>query len=67
MIFIAGFVMITECILVNRENVEPILAKYIANTLSSHTRDVREAIHFGRLARNEKDVNELLHLKFPKA
>jgi hypothetical protein len=63
----ADFIMIAENVLINREKVEPTLAKYIANTLSGYTRDVREAIHFGRLSMNVKDVDALLLLKFPKA
>jgi len=60
------FTMIAESVLVKREKLEPGLARYIAITLTSYTRDVRVAINFGRLAKNEEDVKELLHLRFPK-
>ncbi len=63
----ADFIMIAENVLINRVKVEPTLAKYIANKLSGYTRDVREAIHFGLLAKNEKDVDDLLLLKYRKA
>ncbi|GAH79976.1 unnamed protein product, partial [marine sediment metagenome] len=33
--------------------------------LSHNTRDVREAIHFGRLCKTEEDVRSLLKLKYP--
>lgn len=62
---VTDFIMITGSVLVVREKVEPGLAEYIASTLSSYTSDVREAIHFGRLAKTEDDVNELLRLKYP--
>ena len=58
------FTRIAESVLVNREKVEPGLAKYIANILTSYTRDVREAINIGRLAKSEDDVKQLLRLRF---
>jgi Holliday junction DNA helicase RuvB len=58
------FIMIVESVLVNREKVEPTLARYIADVLISYTRDVREAIHIGRLAKNEDDVTQFLKLRF---
>ncbi len=61
---VTDFIIIAESVLANREKIEPTLAKYIANTLSSYTRDVREAIHFGRLAKNEDDVKQLIELRF---
>jgi Holliday junction DNA helicase RuvB len=63
---VTDFIMIAESVLVSREKVDPGLAKYIANALSSYTRDVREAIHFGRLSMNKKDFEYLLFLRFPK-
>ncbi len=62
---VTDFITITESVLVIREKVEPGLAGYIASTLASYTSDVREAIHFGRLAKTEDDVKELLRLRFP--
>lgn len=58
------FTRIVESVLVNRDGVEPGLAKYIANILISYTRDVREAINIGRLAKNEDDVKQLIKLRF---
>lgn len=61
----ADFVSISCSVLVTREKVEPGLATLIAGLLSHHTRDVREAIHFGRLCKTEQDVRGLLQLKYP--
>ena len=61
----ADFISIARSVLMTREKVEPALARYIASSLARHTRDVREAIHFGRLSQSTQDVDELLGLKFP--
>lgn len=61
----ADFISITRAVLVNREKVDPGLAALIAGQLSRHTRDVREAINFGRLCKTEEDVRSLMRLKFP--
>lgn len=61
----ADFIQIATSVLITREKTEPSLANLIAAGLSRHTRDVREAIHFGRLCRNRSDVDDLLKLKWP--
>ena len=61
----ADFIQIATAVLVTREKVDPDLANRIAGSLAQHTRDVREAIHFGRLCQTEEDLRELLRLKYP--
>jgi Holliday junction DNA helicase RuvB len=63
---LTDFTTVSESVLINREKTEPDLAKYIAAQVARHTRDVREAIHFGRLAKSREDVDELLKLKWPE-
>jgi len=62
----ADFISISRAVLMSREKVDPTLASYIASALARHTRDVREAIHLGRLCKTTADVNELLKLKWPE-
>jgi len=61
----ADFISISRAVLITREKVDPGLATLIAGLLSRQTRDVREAIHFGRLCKTEEDVRSLMQLKFP--
>jgi len=61
----ADFISISRAVLITREKVDPGLATLIAGLLSHHTRDVREAIHFGRLCKSEEEIRSLLRLKFP--
>ena len=61
----ADFISISRAVLITREKVDPGLATLIAGLLSHNTRDVREAIHFGRLCKTEEDVRSLLKLKYP--
>jgi len=61
----ADFLNISRAVLMTREKVDPGLATLIAGLLSRYTRDVRDAIHFGRLCKTEEDVRSLLLLKFP--
>jgi len=61
----ADFISISRAVLITREKVDPGLATLIAGLLSRYTRDVRDAIHFGRLCKTEEDVRSLLTLKFP--
>jgi len=61
----ADFIQIARAVLVSREKVDPDLANRIATSLAPHTRDVREAIHFGRLCHTEEDLNGLLRVKWP--
>ena len=60
------FINIASHVLILREKVDPEVAKYIATTLVTHTRDVRDAVHFGRLCKSISDVDELLELKWPE-
>jgi len=61
----ADFLQISRAVLITREKVDPGLATLIATALARHTRDVREAIHFGRLCKTEEDIKSLLQLKYP--
>ena len=61
----ADFISISRAVLMTREKVDPGLATLIAGLLSRYTRDVRDAIHFGRLCKTEEDVRSLIQLKFP--
>jgi len=61
----ADFISISRAVLITREKVDPNLATLIAGMLSRQTRDVREAIHFGRLCKTEDDIRSLLQLKYP--
>ena len=63
----ADFIAIVMAILTNREKVDPDIAKVIAYSLTKQTRDVREAIHFGRLCKTRDDVAQLMRLKWPGA
>lgn len=63
---LGDFIAIAQAVLINREKVEPMLAQYIVNSIAKHTRDVREAIHLGRLANSRADVDDLLKLKWPE-
>lgn len=62
----ADFISISRAVLISREKVDQALANYIASSLARHTRDVREAIHLGRLCKTVADVNDLLKLKWPE-
>lgn len=61
----ADFIQIARAVLITREKVEMGVANHIATALAQHTRDVREAVHFGRLCKTVDDVNQLLKLKWP--
>jgi len=61
----ADFISISRAVLITREKCDSGLASLIAGQLSHQTRDVREAIHFGRLCKTEEDVRSLLRLKYP--
>jgi len=61
----AEFIQIARAVLITREKVEMGVANHIASALAHHTRDVREAIHFGRLCKTVPEVNELLKLQWP--
>ncbi len=53
-------------ILVVREGIDPDLAKYIAESLSKYTNDVREAIRFARLSYSKEDVDWLIKVSYAK-
>lgn len=61
----ADFMQIARAVLITREKVETDLANHVVKSLARHTRDVREAIHFGRLCKSPEDVDRLLRLKWP--
>lgn len=63
----ADFIQIARAVLITREKVEMGVANHIASALAQQTRDVREAIHFGRLCKTVDEVNQLLKLKWPGA
>jgi Holliday junction DNA helicase RuvB len=60
------FINIARSVLISREKVDKDMAERIASTLAKYTRDVREAIHFGRLAKTPSELNDLLKLRWPK-
>jgi Holliday junction DNA helicase RuvB len=62
----ADFISISRAVLISREKVDQNLASYIASSLARHTRDVREAIHYGRLCKTTSEVNDLVRLKWPE-
>jgi Holliday junction DNA helicase RuvB len=62
----ADFIGISRAVLVSREKVDPALASLISSSLARYTRDVREAIHFGRLCKTSDDVLSLIRLKWPE-
>lgn len=62
---LGDFTNISESLLVNREKVEPGLARYIVTQIARQTRDVREAIHFAHLAKSRQDVDELIQIRWP--
>lgn len=61
----SDFISISRAVLISREKVDLALASYIASRLARFTRDVREAIHMGRLCKTNADVDELVQLRFP--
>lgn len=60
----AEFINVAVHVLVTREKVDPEIAKYIATSLITHTRDIREAVHIGRMSRTIDDVDDLMRLKW---
>jgi len=59
------FISIARAVLIARENVTPEIAELIARTLPKYTRDIRDAIHFGRLVKTPSDLDNLLRLRWP--
>jgi DNA-binding NarL/FixJ family response regulator len=60
------YVQIVPQILVVREGIDPDLARYIAESLSKYTNDVREAIRISRLSYNKDDVDWLIKTTYGK-
>jgi len=58
------FISIARTVLISRENVAPDMAELIATALAKHTRDIRDAIQFGRLAKTPADLDNLLRLRW---
>lgn len=54
------FVRIVKNYLVKRVGIMPKLAGYIANRVVTYTTSVREAIRIARIAKNEKEVDEII-------
>jgi len=59
----ADFIKIARSVLISREKLAPDIAALIASSLAPRTRDIRQAIHFGRLVKTKADLDELLKLK----
>ena len=56
------FLKVSIPLLVDREGVDENLAKYIAESLVSFTRDVRDAIKVARLAKSKEDVDRIVSI-----
>ncbi len=56
------FIHASTKVLVEREQVEPDLASYIAERAWEVSRDVREAIRIGKICRNQDKVDEDIRL-----
>ncbi|MBA7656815.1 hypothetical protein ES703_64742 [subsurface metagenome] len=63
----ADFIQVCRGILVGREGVDSKLANYIVKSIASHTRDVREAVHLGRLCKTSEDVDKLVRIRWPSS
>ncbi len=63
----ADFIQVCRGVLVGREGVDSKLANYIVKSIASLTRDVREAVHLGRLCKTSEDVEKLVRLRWPSS
>ena len=63
----ADFIQVCRGILVGREGVDSKLANYIVKSIASHTRDVRESVHLGRLCKTSEDVDKLVTIRWPSS
>jgi len=63
----ADFIQVCRGILVGREGVDSSLANYIVKSIASDTRDVREAVHLGRLCKTSEDVDKLVTIRWPSS
>jgi len=63
----ADFIQVCHGVLVGREGVDSKLANYIVKSIASHTRDVREAVHLGRLCKTREDVDKLVRIRWPSS
>lgn len=56
------FVKVAKSVLIKREGLKEDLAEYIANEVVKYSRNVRDAIAIGRLAKNKEDVDRILEI-----
>jgi len=63
----ADFIQVCRGVLVSREGVDSKLANCIVKSIASHTRDVREAVHLGRLCKTSEDVDKLVTIRWPSS
>lgn len=56
------YIEIAKTVLVRRENVPPDLAEYIATRVSEFSRNVRDAVKVGRMARTKEEVDEVVEI-----
>ena len=56
------YIEIAKTVLVRRENVPPDLAEYIARRVSEFSRNVRDAVKVGRMARTKEEVDEVVEI-----
>ena len=56
------FIYASTKVLVEREQVEPDLASYIAERAWGVSRDIREAVRIGKICRNRNEVDEDIRL-----
>lgn len=63
----AEFMQIARAVLISREDVSPELADCLVPALVRYTKDIRMAIHFGRLCKTPADVDQLIGLQWPRS
>ena len=63
----ADFIQVCRGVLIGREGVDSKLANNIVKSIASHTRDVREAVHLGRLCKTSEDVDKLVTIRWPSS
>ncbi len=63
----ADFIQVCHGVLVGREGIDSKLADCIVESIASHTRDVREAVHLSRLSKSREDVKKLVRLRWPSS
>jgi Holliday junction DNA helicase RuvB len=60
------YITIATQVLIRREKCDPAVAASIAHECAMHTRDVREAVRFGRLCKTLEDVPAVVKIKWPE-